>query len=175
MSQLEIQILHQDYLLTCPDGHEAQLMEAVERVDQQFQQMRDNSKLRSRERVGVLLAVNLAYENLELRHQLQALQQQLAALQGTAPSNDLEIDAQRLNSLELQAAHDLKAADQLLQRLNQVLDSETTITTATNPDETANQESLNVASTASADMETVTANLDNDMHMDLVQPASKIL
>ena len=175
MSQLEIQILHQDYLLTCPDGHEAQLMEAVERVDQQFQQMRDNSKLRSRERVGVLLAVNLAYENLELRHQLQALQQQLAALQGTGPSNDLEIDAQRLNSLELQAAHDLKAADQLLQRLNQVLDSETTITTATNPDETANQESLNVASTASADMETVTANLDNDMHMDLVQPASKIL
>ena len=175
MSQLEIQILHQDYLLTCPDGHEAQLMEAVERVDQQFQQMRDNSKLRSRERVGVLLAVNLAYENLELRHQLQALQQQLATLQGTAPSNDLEIDAQRLNSLELQAAHDLKAADQLLQRLNQVLDSETTITTATNPDETANQESLNVASTASADMETVTANLDNDMHMDLAQPASKSL
>lgn len=175
MSQLEIQILHQDYLLTCPDGHEAQLMEAVERVDQQFQQMRDNSKLRSRERVGVLLAVNLAYENLELRHQLQALQQQLATLQGTAPSNDLEIDAQRLNSLELQAAHDLKAADQLLQRLNQVLDSETTITTATNPDETANQESLNVSSTASADIETVTANLDNDMHMDLVQPASKIL
>ena len=175
MSQLEIQILHQDYLLTCPDGHEAQLMEAVERVDQQFQQMRDNSKLRSRERVGVLLAVNLAYENLELRHQLQALQQQLATQQGTAPSNDLEIDAQRLNSLELQAAHDLKAADQLLQRLNQVLDSETTITTATNPDETANQESLNVASTASADMETVTANLDNDMHMDLVQPASKSL
>ncbi|MEG0413731.1 MAG: cell division protein ZapA [Comamonas sp.] len=175
MSQLEIQILHQDYLLTCPDGHEAQLMEAVERVDQQFQQMRDNSKLRSRERVGVLLAVNLAYENLELRHQLQALQQQLAALQGTMPSNDLEIDAQRLNSLELQAAHDLKAADQLLQRLNQVLDSETTITTATNPDETANQESLNVASAASADMETVTANLDNDMHMDLVQPASKSL
>lgn len=175
MSQLEIQILHQDYLLTCPDGHEAQLMEAVERVDQQFQQMRDNSKLRSRERVGVLLAVNLAYENLELRHQLQALQQQLAALQGTGPSNDLEIDAQRLNSLELQAAHDLKAADQLLQRLNQVLKSETTITTATNPDETANQESLNVASTASADMETVTANLDNDMHMDLVQPASKSL
>ncbi len=175
MSQLEIQILHQDYLLTCPDGHEAQLMEAVERVDQQFQQMRDNSKLRSRERVGVLLAVNLAYENLELRHQLQALQQQLATQQGTAPSNDLEIDAQRLNSLELQAAHDLKAADQLLQRLNQVLDSETAITTATNPDETANQESLNVASTASADMETVTANLDNDMHMDLVQPASKSL
>ncbi len=175
MSQLEIQILHQDYLLTCPDGHEAQLMEAVERVDQQFQQMRDNSKLRSRERVGVLLAVNLAYENLELRHQLQALQQQLAALQGTMPSNDLEIDAQRLNSLELQAAHDLEAADQLLQRLNHVLDNETAITTATNLDETANPESLNVESAPSVDLAMATANLDNDTHMDLVQPASKSL
>lgn len=155
MSQLEIQILHQDYLLTCPDGHEAQLLEAVERVDQQFQQMRDNSKLRSRERVGVLLAVNLAYENLELRHQLQALQQQLAALQGTMPSNDLELDAQRLSSLELQATHDLQAADQLLQRLNQVLGGETTTTASTDLDKTANQESLNAASTASADMETL--------------------
>ncbi|MEG2281381.1 hypothetical protein, partial [Comamonas sp.] len=69
----------------------------------------------------------------------------------------------------------LKAADQLLQRLNQVLDSETTITTSTNLDETANQEPLNGASTASADIETVTANLDNDMHMGLMQPASKSL
>jgi cell division protein ZapA len=175
VSQLEIQILHQDYLLTCPDGHESQLMEAVERVDQQFQQMRDSSKLRSRERVGVLLAVNLAYENLELRHQLQALQQQLATLQGTMPSNDLEIDAQRLTSLELQAAHDLTVADQLLQRLNQVLDSETASTASANLDETANPESQNVASAPRADLETVSANLDNDMHMDLVQPASKSL
>lgn len=127
MSQLEIQILHQDYLLTCPDGHEAQLMEAVERVDQQFQQMRDNSKLRSRERVGVLLAVNLAYENLELRNQLQALQQQLAALQNTSLRNEpeAELDTLRLQHLESQAAHDLEAANRLLQRLDQVLDTDT--------------------------------------------------
>lgn len=127
MSQLEIQILHQDYLLTCPDGHEAQLMEAVERVDQQFQQMRDNSKLRSRERVGVLLAVNLAYENLELRNQLQALQQQLAALQNTSLHSEpaAALDTSRLQHLESQAAHDLEAANRLLQRLDQVLDTET--------------------------------------------------
>ena len=93
MSQIEIQILHQDYLLTCPDGQENQLLEAVERVDQQFQHMRNTSKLRSRERVGVLLAVNLAYENLELRKQLQALQQQLADVQelGDAGLPDIEM------------------------------------------------------------------------------------
>lgn len=121
MSQLEIQILHQDYLLTCPDGHEAQLMEAVERVDQQFQQMRDTSKLRSRERIGVLLAVNLAYENLELRSQLQALQQQVASIQNPVDSAQADMDFERLATLEAQAVIDQQAATALLQRLDQVL------------------------------------------------------
>lgn len=121
MSQLEIQILHQDYLLTCPDGHEAQLMEAVERVDQQFQQMRDTSKLRSRERIGVLLAVNLAYENLELRSQLQALQQQVANIQSPADAAEVETDAERLQALEAQALCDQEAANALLERLDSVL------------------------------------------------------
>lgn len=121
MSQLEIQILRQDYLLTCPDGHEAQLMEAVERVDQQFQQMRDTSKLRSRERIGVLLAVNLAYENLELRSQLQALQQQVASIQNPVDSAQADMDFERLATLEAQAVIDQQAATALLQRLDQVL------------------------------------------------------
>lgn len=124
MSQLEIQILHQDYLLTCPDGREAQLMEAVERVEQQFQQMRDTSKLRSRERVGVLLAVNLAYENLELRNQLQALQQQLASGQAEADSAPSALDMaamERLQVLQAQAAADQAAAQHLLARLDTAL------------------------------------------------------
>lgn len=128
MSQLDIQILHQDYLLTCPDGREAQLLEAVERVDQQFQAMRDTSKLRSRERVGVLLAVNLAYENLELRNQLQALQQQLAAGQGEADMAQTELDAadrDRLHALQAQVQADQDAAQQLLARLDQVLSEKT--------------------------------------------------
>ena len=118
MSQLQTQILHQDYLLTCPDGQEAQLLEAVERVDQQFQQMRDTTKLRSRERICVLLSVNLSFENLELRQQLQTLQQQLAAAQG-APLSDP--DAERLQALEMQATHDQALASQLQARLDQVL------------------------------------------------------
>ena len=107
MSQIEIQILHQDYLLTCPDGQENQLLEAVERVDQQFQHMRNTSKLRSRERVGVLLAVNLAYENLELRKQLQALQQQLADVQelGDAGLPDIAEPDPLLLALQAQAEH----------------------------------------------------------------------
>lgn len=123
MSQIEIQILHQDYLLTCPDGQENQLLEAVERVDQQFQHMRNTSKLRSRERVGVLLAVNLAYENLELRKQLQALQQQLADVQelGEAGLPDIAEPDPLLLTLQAQAEHDAQLAAQLLHRLDTAL------------------------------------------------------
>ncbi len=123
MSQIEIQILHQDYLLTCPDGQESQLLEAVERVDQQFQHMRNTSKLRSRERVGVLLAVNLAYENLELRKQLQALQQQLADVQelGDAGLPDIAEPDPLLLALQAQAEHDAHLAAQLLHRLDTAL------------------------------------------------------
>lgn len=123
MSQIEIQILHQDYLLTCPDGQENQLLEAVERVDQQFQHMRNTSKLRSRERVGVLLAVNLAYENLELRKQLQALQQQLADVQelGDAGLPDIAEPDTLLLALQAQAEHDAHLAAQLLHRLDTAL------------------------------------------------------
>jgi len=178
VSQLEIQILHQDYLLTCPDGHEAQLMEAVERVDQQFQQMRDNSKLRSRERVGVLLAVNLAYENLELRNQLQALQQQLAALQNTSLRSEpeTELDTLRLQHLESQAAHDLEAANRLLQRLDRVLDTETSsyelekTTTEETDASPLNAQVFQVSSTAVASMD-----LGNSELVDLTQAAPKSL
>jgi len=129
LSQIETQILHQEYLLTCPDGQEEQLLEAVERVDQQFQQMRDTSKLRSRERVCVLLAVNLAFENLELRNQLQSLQQKLATHQGTHGAEhvdtgvdaSLDVDMERLQTLEAQAAHDQAIANEIVERMNQVL------------------------------------------------------
>lgn len=124
MSQLQTQILHQDYLLTCPDGQEAQLLEAVERVDQQFQQMRDTTKLRSRERICVLLSVNLAFENLELRKQLQTLQQQLADAQNCNEAVLSDTDAERLQALEAQATHDQALAILLQNRLDQALSDE---------------------------------------------------
>lgn len=116
MSKLDVTILHQDYVLTCPDGQEAQLLEAVERVDQQFQKMRDSSKLRAREHVAVLLAVNLAFENLKLREQLLDLQQLSSQL-----SNE---DGERLQTLEALLAQEQAQAERLLQRLDQALGTE---------------------------------------------------
>ena len=65
MKQIEVQILQQSYLLSCPEGHESRLLEAVERVDTAMTRIRDAGKVRSRERIAVLAALNLAFELAE--------------------------------------------------------------------------------------------------------------
>lgn len=62
MKQLDVQILHQSYLLTCPEGHEERLLEAVSRVNDTMARIRDAGKVRSRERVAVLAALNMAFD-----------------------------------------------------------------------------------------------------------------
>lgn len=65
MKQLEVQIMGQSYLLGCPEGGEAKLLEAVERVDTAMCKIRDAGKVRARERIAVLAALNLAFDLTE--------------------------------------------------------------------------------------------------------------
>lgn len=62
MKQLEVLILGQSYLLGCPDGGDARLLEAVERVDTAMCKIRDSGKVRARERIAVLAALNFAFD-----------------------------------------------------------------------------------------------------------------
>ena len=62
MNQLEVQIMGQSYLLGCPEGGEARLLEAVERVDTAMCKIRDAGKVRARDRIAVLAALNLAFD-----------------------------------------------------------------------------------------------------------------
>jgi cell division protein ZapA len=61
MKQVEVTILGQSYLLGCPDGGESLLQRAVARVDQEMSNIRDAGKVKARERMAVLAALNLAY------------------------------------------------------------------------------------------------------------------
>ncbi|MDF1483450.1 cell division protein ZapA [Extensimonas sp. H3M7-6] len=65
MKQIEVQILQQSYLLSCHEGQEARLLDAVERVDTAMTRIRDAGKVRVRERIAVLAALNLAFELAE--------------------------------------------------------------------------------------------------------------
>lgn len=60
--QLEVQIMGQSYLLACPVGGEAALLEAVERVDTAMCRIRDAGKVKARDRIAVLASLNLAFE-----------------------------------------------------------------------------------------------------------------
>jgi cell division protein ZapA len=62
MNQLEVQIMGQSYLLGCPDGGEARLLDAVERVDTAMCKIREAGKVRARDRIAVLAALNLAFD-----------------------------------------------------------------------------------------------------------------
>jgi len=61
VKQLEVTILGQSYLLGCPEGGAAELMEAVGNVDREMVAIRDGGKVKARERIAVLAALNLAY------------------------------------------------------------------------------------------------------------------
>ena len=62
MKQLEVQIMGQNYLLSCPENGDARLLEAVERVDTAMCKIRDSGKVRARDRIAVLAALNLAFD-----------------------------------------------------------------------------------------------------------------
>ena len=62
MKQLEVQIMGQSYLLGCPEGGETSLQNAVSRVDVAMCKIRDAGKVKARDRIAVLAALNLAFE-----------------------------------------------------------------------------------------------------------------
>ena len=60
--QIDVQIMGQSYLLSCPTDGEAKLLEAVHRVDAAMCRIRDAGKIKARDRIAVLAALNLAFD-----------------------------------------------------------------------------------------------------------------
>jgi len=101
VKQIEVQIMGQSYLLGCPEDGEAQLREAVDRVDAAMCKIRDAGKVKARDRIAVLASLNLAFE----------LVQRDAAPAPAAAAEPADHDA---------PVDDARAA-QLVQRLDQAL------------------------------------------------------
>ncbi len=65
IKQIEVQIMSQTYLLACPvDGEEA-LRESVAKVDAAMCRIRDAGKVKARDRIAVLAALNIAFDALQ--------------------------------------------------------------------------------------------------------------
>ena len=99
MKQVEVQIMGQGYVLGCPEGGEQRLQAAVDRVDGAMCKIRDAGKIKARDRIAVLAALNLAFDLTEKGTasadaggaDAQALQDLLARLDGA-----LGVDGQLL-------------------------------------------------------------------------------
>jgi len=110
MKQIEVHILQQSYLLACPEGQEARLLDAVERVDTAMTRIRDAGKVRARDRIAVLAALNLAFEIADRE----------AAAQAAAAAQAQEPEPAVLQEAAPPAAHDERLA-QLVLRLDAAL------------------------------------------------------
>nr|WP_208300189.1 cell division protein ZapA [Aquabacterium sp. A08] len=62
IKQIEVQIMSQSYMLACPlDGEDA-LRASVAQVDAAMCRIRDAGKVKARDRIAVLAALNIAFE-----------------------------------------------------------------------------------------------------------------
>ena len=64
MKQIEVQIMGQSYILASSDAGEALLRQAVAKVDTAMCQIRDAGKIKARDRIAVLAALNIAAQAL---------------------------------------------------------------------------------------------------------------
>ena len=101
MKQIEVQIMGQGYVLGCPEGGETRLGEAVGKVDQAMCKIRDAGKIKARDRIAVLAALNLAFD----------LTDRPAAAQATGDSTTSSTDLHNL----------LQRMDAVLARDNQLI------------------------------------------------------
>ena len=88
---IEVSIMGQSYMLACAEGEQDALRQAVAEVDREMCSIRDLGRIRARERIAVLAALNLAHAKLgaasaapaddalphDLGSRLQRLQQRL--------------------------------------------------------------------------------------------------
>ena len=62
IKQVEVQIMSQSYILACPQDGEDALRESVSKVDAAMCRIRDAGKVKARDRIAVLAALNIAFE-----------------------------------------------------------------------------------------------------------------
>ncbi len=86
MKQIEVSILGHSYILGCPHDGETDLREAVKLVDLEMSAIRNSGKVKSRERIAVLAALNLAFQRAEDARALA--KRQVFMNTTTSPSSD---------------------------------------------------------------------------------------
>ena len=100
MKQIEVQIMGQGYVLGCPEGGETRLGEAVGKVDEAMCKIRDAGKIKARDRIAVLAALNLAFDLTDRPAAAQASgDNNMASGDSSASGTDLHNLLQRMDAV----------------------------------------------------------------------------
>jgi len=113
LKQIDVQIMGNSYLLACPEGGEATLLDAVEKVDAAMCRIRDAGKVKARDRIAVLASLNIAFE----LSQKEALAFNASSFGHT--EDPAQADAQTAESAAMEAR-----LMQLVRRLDQALEND---------------------------------------------------
>jgi cell division protein ZapA len=109
MKQIEVQIMGQSYLLASSDDGEAMLRQAVAKVDTAMCQIRDAGKIKARDRIAVLAALNIAAQGLAKQEvQKSAPTEPIApsALSPAAPASTMGNYAELMSRMDRALAQD---------------------------------------------------------------------
>jgi cell division protein ZapA len=93
MKQLEVQIMGQSYLLGTPDKGDERLLDAVAKVDAAMCKIRDAGKIKARDRIAVLAALNLAFELSDRAAQATPVAEPLSAGVLSEPIDQTQLDS----------------------------------------------------------------------------------
>jgi cell division protein ZapA len=145
MNHMDATILGQTYRLGVPDGGEKTLQASVKRVDEAMVRIHDAGKIRARDRIAVLAALNMAFDLGQLEAQLttteamlQHLRQELAvarqaAATATAQASDSAAQAEASGMLALQTADELTILNERLLAAQAAVRSQSNAATPSDP------------------------------------------
>jgi len=66
---LDVAVLGRDYKVSCAEHERAELVEAVQFLDQRMREIRDAGKVAGVERIAVMAALNIAHDLLRARRE----------------------------------------------------------------------------------------------------------
>lgn len=75
-----VAILGQSYKINCPKGHEPDLKEAAEYLNNQMREIKASGKIVGLEKIAVLAALNITHDMLSSRKYARSNEQQLREL-----------------------------------------------------------------------------------------------
>lgn len=77
---VSVTLLGQDYKINCPKGHEADLQEAAEYLNNQMREIKASGKIIGLEKIAVIAALNITHDMLSGRKYARSNEQQLREL-----------------------------------------------------------------------------------------------